>query len=176
MHTYTSIHTQADLSASIHKYKTFRKCRSAVAWAWTKSLKPLLDGACGCTIGVMKLMKFCVTNMVATSLWLQVLWHAAKFIELSLAETSKNQCVQSDCQFHMKWTEPEDHTDNHLQQRLVRYFHSCQAAAAGEHIFGINTDKGSGVGGQSLQSTVVFLRNGTGLFMPPQAHLLFILL
>ena len=69
----------------------------------------------------------------------------------------------------MEWTEAQDLSDNHLQQKLVRYVHGCQIAAAGEHMFGINADKGSGIGGQSLQSTVVFLRNGAGLLMPPQA-------
>ena len=111
-----------------------------------------------------------MTNVVAVSLWLQILWHASRLVEHTLAETSKVKSKQpTDCQFSMEWTAPDDHHDHHLQQKLVRYVHGCQQAAIGEHIFGINTDKGSGVGGQSLQSTVVFLRNGTGCLMPPQA-------
>ena len=97
-----------------------------------------------------------------------MLVQASRHVELFLASSAKTKKHQPDVAVCMEWGATAEEVST-MEKELVSYMASCRARLAGFHVFGLPTDKGCGVGGQSLQNTLVITADNYAHLSPPQA-------
>ena len=101
---------------------------------------------------------------------------ASRHIELVLASTARPKALlHPRVRVTMTWDMAEDNNEfgDNVNRKLIRYMDSCQTKLQSTpelaNIVGLPTDKGCGIGGQSLQATLITTTDGFALLSPPMA-------
>ena len=111
-------------------------------------------------------------------LFAQLLLLVSKHIELVLASSAKPKAKQHPrVRVSLTWeiVEGAQNTDfgDNINRKIIKYMAACksklQSTPTMADVVGLPTDKGCGVGGQSLQTTLITLTDGYALLSPPMA-------
>lgn len=143
---------------------------SAVACAWAVALEPLTTGATTTTLCLFRLLKFASKSDKLAGFFGQTVTGIAKHVESVLANIVKAKQKDPGVMVSLQWAEDDTKPWNaSLHEKLIRYVAAAQLQFDNALVVGMPTDKGSGVGGQSLQNSLICLQSGLALLPPSQA-------
>ena len=124
-------------------------------------------------VHVHAFLNHCVKNTGLSSLLSQCCVFVSHLVEVHLGKNVTGQQISRVVRFFMKWADDSDGKGGFFEPRMLTsklssYMAQSQDLLKNYNQFGLTTDKGSGVGGQSLQNSFFVTDDSHGVMAPPQ--------